>query len=216
LYKFTKTEGGISAFNVAFNGFVIASVISVVAGMAILNTGCSRRQAGAALIVTESGVRLGSIFAGVVANPKFYQLASGALGRPGACVPKKTGLWDRISNMVSLRAVKAQTTCGPTPCGGSYFINSFTNCNIGGNTCTGQLENDFSNGTSMDACSGYLYVGGQACPGCSIGSGCAMTLCESCGGSMSGGGGGSDPGCDSDPDGFDCVDPVSDSKGGVK
>lgn len=183
--------------NVAFNGLGIASVTMVMAGMVTLTTGCSRSQAGGAIIVTESGVRLASIFAGVAANPKLYQIVSGALGSPGACVPKKSGLWDRVSRLVSLRAVKAQTSCSSSDCSGSYFASQVVPC-IGGSGCTGSYEVDAAGGT--DACSGYQYLGGQACPGCTSG-GCATTTCASC---SNGGGGGGDGGCDSDPCALDC------------
>jgi hypothetical protein len=57
-----------------------------------LDSACSLRQTGEAIVLTESGVRLSSIFAGIAANPKFYQIASGALSSPGRCIPKKSGI----------------------------------------------------------------------------------------------------------------------------
>lgn len=177
----------------------IASRLNIGLGLAVilvvgLDTRCARERAvGVRMVVSESGMRLPSIFAGIAANPRLYEVASMPARQAGPCLQKKLGPWNRIAGWFSIRSVSAQS-CTPSSCSGAYFVGQTLSCGPG---CSGTYESDYSDGWGTNECSGYEYTGGSTCPNCQNGS-CTTKLCqvEGCGG----GGGG----CDSDPCALDC------------
>ncbi len=153
-----------------------------------LLTRLSARHVRETAIVSAGGRRLGGLFEGRVADPRWSALvALGAMRSRPRCAGNRGGLLARLGSLIEPTA-HAFVTCTPGACEGYYEQPQGFSC---GNECSGYVApaDDPNN-----MCGGSYYDGSSGCNG--IGGGCSgMCNLNSC----------DNPSCTCSADGGPCA-----------